>query len=163
MRFEPDEKLLTQEDREIPCFRVVVSHHPVVLYLSFSLLLNAAYYFGRPLILPVDPYSVLLTLFAVIWSGFMLASLHALGSFFFNRVYVTTKRIHGRHVAFPHRRFSIELADIKKVTVTDVFFARAFGYGRLTIKTSTGTVRLHHVREPRRVREEILALMKGKK
>ncbi len=163
MRFEPDEKLLTQEDREIPCFRVVVSHHPVVLYLSFSLLLNSAYYFGRPLILPVDPYSILLTLFVVLWSGFALASLHALGSFFFDRVYVTTRRIHGRHLSLKRRHFSIELAEIKNVTVTDVFFARPFGYGRLTIKTSTGVVRLHHVREPRRVREEILALMKQKK
>lgn len=144
----------------MPCFRVVVSHHPVVLYLSFSLLLNAAYYFGQPLIMPVDPYSVLLTLFVVLWSGFTLASLHALGSFFFDRVYVTTKRIHGRHVAFPHRRFNIGLAEIKKITVTDTFFARPFGYGRLTIKTSTGTIRLHHVRDPRRVRDEMLALMK---
>ena len=163
MRFEPSEEILTREEQEIPCFRVVVSHHPVVLYLSLSLLLNAAYYFGRPLILPVDPYSVLLTLFVVLWSGFILASLHALGSFFINRVYVTSKRIHGRQLSLLHRLFSIDLAEIKNVTVTDVFFARPFGYGRLTIKTSTGVVRLHHVREPRRVREEILALMKQKK
>ena len=160
MRFEPPEYPNPDENKEIQCFRVTVSHLPVVLYLFLNFLFLAAYFFGKQLILPVDPYSLLMLLYQLGWTCSVIALLFAGWAYLYHRVDVTTRRITGRHPAFIRRHFDIELDNILSIRVYDRFFAGPLGYGKIVIRTKARVVRLHFVRDPRKVETALRRLMR---
>jgi hypothetical protein len=163
MRFEPPDFRDPDEKKEIQCFRVAVSHLPIVLYLSFNFLLLAAYFFGKQFILPVDPYSLLMLMYQLGWTCSVIAFLYAGWTYLYHRVDVTTERIAGRHPALFHRHFDIELKDVLSIRVYDRFFAGPLGYGKIVIRTKTRGVRLHFVREPRKVEKALRRLIEDSK
>lgn len=163
MRFEPPEYPNPDENKEIQCFRVTVSHLPVVLYLFSNFLFLAAYFLGREFILPLDPYSMIVLAYQLGWTCSVISLLYAGWTYLYHRVDVTSGRIYGRHPALLHRHFSVELKDITSVKVYDRFFAGPLGYGKLVIRTKSQVVRLHFVRDPGRVERALQQRMKEAK
>lgn len=163
MRFEPPEFQDPGEKKEIQCFRVRVSHLPVVLYLFSNFLFLSAYFIGKQFILPVDPYSLLMLLYQLGWSCSVIALLYAGWTVLYHRVDVTTEQISGRRPALFRRHFQIELKNITSIKVYDRFFAGPLGYGKIVIRSTKGVVRLHFVRDPRKVEKTLRHLLQDAK
>lgn len=156
MRFEPPEFTDSNPEpkKEMPVFRVAVSHHPVILYLFLCVLFYCAYRLGEPILLD-DPLSVILRVFLAGWALFLLLFLLAALMFLYNRIDVTTRRIHGHMFSLRHRHFSVPLSDIASVSVSQLFFAGPLHYGRLTLRIPKKRLYILYVKEPLEVKKAL--------
>lgn len=156
MRFEPPEFPDSgQESRkEMSLFRVVISHHPVILYFFLCVLFYCTYRIGAPVLLD-DPLSVILRVFLAGWALFLMLFLLSALMFLYNRIDVTTQRIYGHMFSLLHRHFSIPLTDIASVSVSQLFFAGPLHYGRLTLKIPGRRLYIFCVKEPLAVKKAL--------
>jgi len=156
MRFEPPEFTDPEQDtkKEMPLFRVAVSHHPAMVYLFLCVLFFCGYRIGEPLLLS-DPLVFILQVFLAGWALFlMLFCLSAL-MFLYNRIDVTDRRIYGHRLSVLHRHFSIPLKDIASVSVSQLFFAGPLHYGRLTLQIPRRRLYILYVKEPLEVKKAL--------
>ncbi|MEI8200664.1 MAG: hypothetical protein WCG21_11410 [Eubacteriales bacterium] len=156
MRFEPPEFTDSNPEpkKEMPLFRVAVSHHPVILYLFLCVLFYCAYRLGEPVLL-ADPLSAVLRVFLAGWALFLMLFLLSALMFLYNRVDVTSQRIHGRMFSLRHHHFSVPLADIASVSVSQLFFAGPLHYGRLTLRIPNKRLYILYVKEPLEVKKAL--------
>ena len=156
MRFEPPEFADSgQESRkEMSLFRVVISHHPVILYFFLCVLFYCAYRIGEPVLLD-DPLSGILRVFLAGWALFLLLFLLSALMFLYNRIDVTTQRIHGHMFSLRYRHFSVPLSDIASVSVSQLFFAGPLHYGRLTLRIPKKRLYILYVKEPLEVKKAL--------
>jgi len=156
MRFEPPEFSDSNPDtqKETHLFRVAVSHNPVVVYLFLCILFFCGYQIGVPILLN-DPLSIIMRIFLGGWALCLLLFLLSALMFFYNRIDVTDKRIYGHMFALRHRHFSVPLADIASVKVSQLFFAGPLHYGRLTLYIPKKRLYILYVKEPLEVKKAL--------
>jgi|GEM_PF-719564 len=156
MRFEPPEFIDPDEDtqKEIPLFRVALSHHPAMLYLFLCVLFFCGYRIGEPLLLS-DPFAFILQVFLIGWAVFLLLFFVAVLMFLTNRIEVTNQRIYGHMFSLRHHHFSVPLTDISSVKVSRLFFAGPLRYGRLTLRIPKKRLHILYVREPLEVKKAL--------
>ena len=140
--------------KEMPLFRVVISHHQSMLYLFFCAIFFCAYYFAASKI-HSDPYALILQFFLGGWALSLLSFLFAFLMFVYNRILVSTQRVYGIRFALLHRHFSVRLTDITSVTVAQHFFAGPLHYGRIRIRTHGMTLHFPFVKEPAAVKDAL--------
>lgn len=156
MRFEPPEFSGADNDtkEEIPLFRVVISHHPVMLYLFFCIVFFCAYRLAEPL-LKGDPLSIVIRFFMVGWAYYLLLFCLSALIFLYSGIEVTDQRIHGHMFSLRDRHFSVPLTDISSVRVSQYFFAGPLHYGRITLRIPKRRLYILYVREPHKVKRAL--------
>jgi membrane protein YdbS with pleckstrin-like domain len=156
MRFEPHDNLSPEEGSfgETLLYRVERSLHPVFLHLAFLTLFilceNLSGY------IPANEYSGhLATLILILWGLSLLMSAFSATVYMLNRVFVTTGRIYGHGLFLWCRRFSIPLAEIESVSVSQPGLARPLHYGSLTLHTKKRRVRILWINRPDEVKKSL--------
>jgi energy-coupling factor transporter transmembrane protein EcfT len=156
MRFEPPEYSTPDEDarKEMPLFRVVISHHPAFLYLFMCTVFVCAYSFATAK-MPGNSNAALLLFFLYGWALSLVLFLFAFLMFVYARIEVSTRTVSGHRISLLHHHFKTDLSDITSVTVSQYFFAGPLHYGRLRIRTPLMTIHIPFVREPEAVKKAL--------
>jgi hypothetical protein len=165
MRFEPPEFNTPDNDRkEMPLFRITVSHRPGLLYLFLVTVFYCAFLIARAKVAGSDPYAPILTVFLAGWLVFLTLFLLSGLMFIYTRLEVTTRMIRGRKLTWPSRHVEIPLRDISTVKLSQYFFAGPLHYGRITLKTGRKRYYFFWVREAVEVKAALeRAVAKAKK
>lgn len=156
MRFEPPEYMDPSEDarKEIPLFRVVISHHPAFLYLFMCAVFVCAHSIATAK-MPGNPNAPILLIFLSGWILSFLLFIIAFLMFITSYIEVSSKTLSGHRFSLFHPHFKINLADITSVTVSQYFFAEPLHYGRIRIRTPLLAIHIPFVREPQVVKKAL--------
>jgi len=148
MRFEPPEPDIPDDARkEMPLFRITVSHRPGMLYLFFVTVFYCAFLIAKAKIAGSDPYAPILTVFLTGWLLFLALFLLSCLMLLYNRIDVSTRMIRGRKLTWPNHHVEIPLKDINAVKVSQYFFAGPLHYGRITVRAGRARYCFFWVRE----------------
>lgn len=161
MRFEPLESpdLSSEAKKEMHLFRVVISHHPIIMYLFLCALFFCGYQIGRPILLD-DPLSFILQVFLGGWALCLLFFCLTGLMFFYNRIEVTDQRVYGHMFSLLHRHIDVPLADITMVKVSQLFFAGPLHYGRITLCMKKKRLYIFYVKHPLEVKKSLDRVIK---
>lgn len=156
MKFEPHDNLSPEEGYagETLLYRVERSLHPVFLHLAllslFILCENLSGY------IPENEFSAhLATLILILWGLSLFMSAFSAVVYMITLVFVTSGRIYGHGLFLWCRRFSIPLAEIKSISVSQPGLARPLHYGSLTLHTAKKRIRILWINNPGAVKKSL--------
>ncbi len=165
MRFEPPEFYTPDNARkEMPLFRITVSHRPGMLYLFFVTVFYCAFLIAKSKIAGSDPYAPILTVFLAGWLLFLALFLISGLMFLYTRIDVTSRMLRGRKLTWPSHHVEIPLKDVTSVKLSQYFFAGPLHYGRITLRAGRNRYYFFWVREAVEVKAALdRAVEKAKK
>ena len=156
MRFEPDDYLTPAEPPEIPLFRVMISHRPVLHFLFLAILFYVGHLLASAYLADSDPNTPALLLLLLARSLFLTLFVLALLTYMFTRIELTDRRLHGRKFTIPRHHFDLPLQQLRKVSVLNPLLAGRLRYGLLLLTDRRGRrYYIPFVREPLQVKKTL--------